>query len=171
MTQQNIDVNDVASCLDNWFSPFIYTYTREAVSDALDAKNIKDISFLSQGLVWDSNNRLERFPNEKDLMGTGDIRLIAHKGSQSDKKSFALEGYNIVTETDLSHYSTVLRNELVPAIREILADTNSDENLIMRAYTFHRCMYDEMSSEETFDIQNVLNNIKGAVLRIPGTWP
>lgn len=66
--------------MDHWFVPNYETLTRVEYEDRLNEAGFTDLTYMPRGMfLYDSSERLYRYPEDADLMGDGDLRYMVHK--------------------------------------------------------------------------------------------
>lgn len=66
--------------MDHWFVPNYEVLTKSAYEERLRDVGFTDLVYMPRGLfLYDSSERLYRYPEDADLMGEGDLRYMVHK--------------------------------------------------------------------------------------------
>jgi len=66
--------------MDHWFVPHYETLTRSEYEDRLRGVGFTNLVYMPRGLfLYDSSERLYRYPEDADLMGEGDLQYMVHK--------------------------------------------------------------------------------------------
>jgi 2-polyprenyl-3-methyl-5-hydroxy-6-metoxy-1,4-benzoquinol methylase len=70
-------VGKIFFCLDHWYTQYQELVTREEFEDRLRQVGFSDITYLPRALTYDASERFERYPDERDLIGSPDMRYLA----------------------------------------------------------------------------------------------
>jgi len=70
-------VGKIFFCLDHWYTQYQERVTREEFEARLRDAGFTDIEYLPRALVYDASERFERFPEERELIGSPDMRYLA----------------------------------------------------------------------------------------------
>ena len=66
-------------CLDHWYTPYQEHVTREEFERRLSEYGFVELRYLPRARIYDSSERLSRYPEEADLIGDPDLRYLARK--------------------------------------------------------------------------------------------
>lgn len=76
----DLPVGKIFHIMDHWFVPNYETITREEFERRLGSAGFTQCQYLPRGLfLYDSSERLWRYPEDRDLMGEGDLRYMVKK--------------------------------------------------------------------------------------------
>lgn len=70
-------VGKIFFCLDHWYTQYQERVTREEFEARLREAGFAAIEYLPRALAYDASERFERFPEERDLIGSPDMRYLA----------------------------------------------------------------------------------------------
>lgn len=73
------EINMHTSIMDNWKVPYLRVYDWDHVRARLLEYGLDGSDPLPFGMHWDTNHRRNRFPQDADWMGGGDLRFLAIK--------------------------------------------------------------------------------------------
>ena len=151
-----LDINDIASCMDNWFSPFINTYTATDISKTLHNLGFEQtINFIKGGKIWDSNYRKNFIEEDKDLMGEGDLRLVCEKTQKTPENVMSIRSLDIVDNDDFTIYSKRVREIFLARIIDLLSSCSSARETVTVAHKIQRKVYDAYSKRRPIDLQRM----------------
>ena len=66
-------------CLDHWYTPYQERVTRDELECRLRDTGFGDLQYLPRARIYDSSERLHRYPDEEDLIGHPDPRYLVRK--------------------------------------------------------------------------------------------
>lgn len=150
-----VDINDIASVLDNWYSPFIYTYSKPEVDAAFRDLGFGEVVYPKGGMIWDSNIRMIKHPTDAQLFGAGDLRGYAIKTGPTPPSIPAFDGFNIAAETGFEPYCDVIRESYLPGLRAKMEQATNDRERVLAAYRVHRAFYDQMKADSPLEPEKV----------------
>ena len=79
LVMRGTPVGKIFFCLDHWYTQYQERVTREELESRLGAAGFTEMTYLPRALVYDASERFERFPEERDLIGSPDMRYLATK--------------------------------------------------------------------------------------------
>jgi SAM-dependent methyltransferase len=79
LAMRGTPVGKVFFCLDHWYTQYQERVTREEFEDRLRALGFTGIRYLPRAVIYDASERYERFPEERDLIGSPDMRYVMAK--------------------------------------------------------------------------------------------
>ena len=65
--------------LDHWYTPIQERITRQECESRLHRCGFTELRFMPRAKVYDASERRVRFPEERDLIGEGDLRYLVEK--------------------------------------------------------------------------------------------
>ncbi len=66
-------------CLDHWYTPYQERVTRTDLERRLRDCGFAELRYLPRARIYDTSERLHRYPAEADLIGDPDLRYLARK--------------------------------------------------------------------------------------------
>ncbi len=76
-------VGKIFFCLDHWYTIYQERVDQKEFEQRLLDAGFVDLQYIPRALVYDSSERLVRYPEEADLIGSPDLRYIARKRQQA----------------------------------------------------------------------------------------
>jgi ubiquinone/menaquinone biosynthesis C-methylase UbiE len=76
-------VGKVFFCLDHWYTQYQERVTRAELEARLRKVGFTEIRYLPRAVMYDASERFERFPEERDLIGSPDMRYLVTKGVEA----------------------------------------------------------------------------------------
>ena len=74
-----VSVGKLFFCLDHWYTPYQERVTRDELEKRLEEIGFVDLQYLPRARIYDSSERLHRYPGESDLIGSPDPRYLVRK--------------------------------------------------------------------------------------------
>ena len=76
----DLPVGKIFHIMDHWFVPNYESITGDEFERRLLSAGFSDLQYLPRGLfLYDSSERMWRYPEDRDLMGEGDLRYLVAK--------------------------------------------------------------------------------------------
>lgn len=72
-------IGKIFFCLDHWYTPYQERLTQAEFERRLTAAGFTDLRYIPRARIYDSSERLSRYPDEADLIGSPDLRYLARK--------------------------------------------------------------------------------------------
>lgn len=69
-------VGKIFFCLDHWYTQYQERVTRDEFEARLRGLGFTPITYLPRAMMYDASERYERFPEERDLIGSPDMRYL-----------------------------------------------------------------------------------------------
>lgn len=69
----------IFNAMDHWYTPIQERLTRREFEARLRRSGFEAIEYLPRAMVYDASERRHRFPEERDLVGEGDLRYLVRK--------------------------------------------------------------------------------------------
>lgn len=66
-------------CLDHWYTQYQERVDQKAFEDRLARAGFTDITYIPRARIYDSSERLVRYPEEADLIASPDLRYVMRK--------------------------------------------------------------------------------------------
>jgi SAM-dependent methyltransferase len=79
LVMRETPVGKIFFCLDHWYTQYQEQITREDCEARLEAAGFTAVQYLPRALIYDASERFERYPDERDLIGSPDMRYLAVK--------------------------------------------------------------------------------------------
>jgi SAM-dependent methyltransferase len=76
LAMRGTPVGKVFFCLDHWYTQYQERVTREEFEARLRRAGFTEIRYLPRAMIYDASERYERFPAERDLIGSPDMRYL-----------------------------------------------------------------------------------------------
>ncbi len=67
------------NCLDHWYTPIQERVTQQEFESRVRRCGFTGLRFMPRAKVYDASERRVRFPEERDLVGEGDMRYLVEK--------------------------------------------------------------------------------------------
>lgn len=163
----------VAEFIDDWYATHLRTYTAADLGARLGELGFTGTTPLKFGMDYDSSHRIHTYgtPEERVLMGEGDLRYLLHK------KEVRQESNHLLLEGEYgSDYSwpQIITEQLNPLFAECAALCGSDMKKI--AFAAHlqrelRLLLTQASAftlQELVELQSKLKEYLGAVRGLDG---
>jgi len=79
LRSQGISPGKIFNAMDHWYTPIQERLTRRAFEARLRRAGFEALEYLPRAMVYDASERRHRFPEERDLVGEGDLRYLVRK--------------------------------------------------------------------------------------------
>lgn len=76
---QGTPVGKIFFCLDHWYTPYQERVDQREFEQRLEAVGFGEIRYLPRARIYDSSERLVRYPEEADLIGSPDLRYVVRR--------------------------------------------------------------------------------------------
>jgi ubiquinone/menaquinone biosynthesis C-methylase UbiE len=148
----------VAEFTDDWFATHLRCYTHREFSAALTAAGFANSEPLAFGMAYDTSQRRNTFgPQEKDLMGEGDLRYLLEK-----KHATPAQDLPILSEGEYGsniEWPPVITQSLDAALGRLTAACRRPWQRIAAAAHVQRELRLQMTQPQRFDLAAYLQTI------------
>jgi ubiquinone/menaquinone biosynthesis C-methylase UbiE len=76
---QGTPVGKIFFCLDHWYTMYQERVDQREFEQRLQSVGFEGITYMPRALIYDSSERLVRYPEEADLIGSPDLRYLMRK--------------------------------------------------------------------------------------------
>jgi SAM-dependent methyltransferase len=76
---QGTPVGKIFFCLDHWYTPYQERVDQREFERRLEHVGFDDIRYIPRARIYDSSERLVRYPEEADLIGSPDLRYVVRR--------------------------------------------------------------------------------------------
>lgn len=146
----------IAEFLDDWKVPFLRRYTHNDFYRRLQQLGCTNIERLDYGVVYDTSNRLRKWPFEKELWGEGDLRYLVTKASVKQSDGNKLSSGDIGSYYE---YPENIEKLIGPRLNKLEQLIRNDFEAIAVSATIQYRLRDEMSKDQPFELNNILETI------------
>jgi ubiquinone/menaquinone biosynthesis C-methylase UbiE len=154
----------IAEFVDDWYATWLRSYTHSDLSRRLKALGFAEPELLKFGMDYDTSHRIHTFstPDEKALMGEGDLRyLLTKESDQVDDGGLLDEG-----EYGSSYaYPALIRDHIDPLFQKIIAVTKDrDWMKIALAAHIQRELRLLLTANQSFSLPALVEIIHGLIM-------
>jgi|TARA_Y100000031_G_C8199553_1_gene375521 ubiquinone/menaquinone biosynthesis C-methylase UbiE len=143
-----LDTRYVAEYIDDWKVPYLRTYTPETVNRVLIELGYLDPIRLMQGYDYDTCDRLFRYPEDACWFGSGDLRYLVTKKTETNPSPGVL---SFLDDPEAPAWSDEVTEMFEPLVRRLAFSVQKDRTIgLMACARVQRELRDLMSQTGNF---------------------
>jgi ubiquinone/menaquinone biosynthesis C-methylase UbiE len=143
-----LDTRYIAEYIDDWKVPYLRTYTPEIVNRTLVELGYLDPIRLMQGHNYDTCDRLFRYPEDACWFGSGDLRYLVTKNTETNPSLGALA---FLDDPGPSAWSNEVIEMFEPLVKRLALSVQNDRTIgLMCCARVQRELRDLMSQTGNF---------------------
>ena len=144
-------VRYIAEFIDDWKVPYHRVYNNEELTERLRVLGYENATVLKRGALYDTSERLYKYPNSKTLIGEGDLRYLLEKTSSKTLQDNLSNCYH---GSDEYNYNTELTDEFKSLFEDAFSDSYANQS---RFVTLAKCAYVHKGLRDLLSEDNDLN--------------